>query len=202
MKKTFRFMAMALAAVVMAGAAVSCDPMDNDDENTEQTDDTQNGDSDENEGTGNEGEGEGNENEGTGNEGETVTLTLDGKQWMATVPAEESENGEESGYCFDFGVTVEGKYLEGGISFNTDSPAYYKFTADATMYAGEYTIEPANATSGTIVVVSPSWGESEYLYKELTATSVKIQKMSYDWAAGPDDYATFNIPEITITVQE
>ena len=200
MKKTFRFMAMALAAVVMAGAAVSCDPMDNDDENTEQTDDTQNGDQNENEGTGN--EGEGNENEDTGNEDETVTLTLDGKQWLATIPAEESDNGEEYGYCFDFGVTVEGKYVEGNISFNTDSPAYYKFTPDATMYAGDYTIEPANATSGTIVVVSPMWGESEYLYKELTATSVKIQKMSYDWAAGPDDYATFNIPEITITVQE
>ena len=38
MKKTFKFMAMALAALVMAGVTVSCDPMDkDDDQQNEQT---------------------------------------------------------------------------------------------------------------------------------------------------------------------
>ena len=46
MKKTFRFMAMAVAAIVMAGTTVACDPMDKDGENQEQT-----GDNTENEGT-------------------------------------------------------------------------------------------------------------------------------------------------------
>ena len=46
MKKTFRFMAMAVAAIVMAGITVACDPMDKDDEKQEQT-----GDNTENEGT-------------------------------------------------------------------------------------------------------------------------------------------------------
>ena len=75
MKKTFRFMVMAIAAIVMAGTTVACDPMDKDGENQEQT-----GDNTENEGT---------ENEGTENEGEApAAITLDGKQWVATLSEE------------------------------------------------------------------------------------------------------------------
>ena len=106
MKKTFRFMVMAIAAIVMAGTTVACDPMDKGDVKQEQT-----GDNTENEGTG---------NEGTENEGEApAAITLDGKQWVAVI-----KEGV-SGYCFDFGVTTAGKYIECNISLNPTSPAYY-----------------------------------------------------------------------------
>ena len=177
MKKTFRFMAMALAAIVMAGAAVSCDPMDNDDENTEQTDDTQNG----------------NENEGTGNEGEAVTLTLDGKQWLAIIPAE-GEN-EESGFCLDFGVTVAEKAIMWNVTLSD-----YKFAAGAEYMAGEYEITPTDATSGEIAFVD-YFGTNVYNYKDLTETSVKVQALCYNMGAGPDDYLDFVIPEQPVTVQ-
>ena len=130
MKKTFRFMAIAVAAIVMAGTTVACDPMDKDGQNKEQT-----GGNTENEGT---------ENEGTENEGEApAALTLDGKQWVAVV-----EEGV-SGYCFDFGVTTPGMYIECNISLNPTSPSYYKFTPYAP---GEYIIEPETETSGKLTV--------------------------------------------------
>ena len=186
-------MAMALAAVVMAGAAVSCDPMDNDDENTEQTDDTQNG--SENEGTGSEGEGEGNENEGTGNEGEAATLTLDGKQWLAIIPAEGEY--EESGFCLDFGVIVAEKAIMWNVTLSD-----YKFAEGGAEYmAGEYEITPTDATSGEIAFVDYN-GTNVYNYKYLTETSVKVQASCYyGKGAGPDDYLDFVIPQQPVTVQ-
>ena len=181
MKKTFRFMAMAVAAIVMAGTTVACDPMDKDGENQEQT-----GDNTENEGT----ENEGTENEGTENEGEApAAITLDGKQWVAVV-----EEGV-SGYCFDFGVTTAGKYIECNISLNPTSPAYYKFT-DTT--PGDYLIEAETETTGKLTVVNPMWGPAQYLYKDLTATSVMIQDPIY----GLPDYIPFTVAEQLIVPQE
>ena len=176
MKKTFRFMAMAVAAIVMAGPTVACDPMDKDGENQEQT-----GDNTENEGT---------ENEGTENEGEApVAITLDGKQWVAVV-----EEGVK-GYCFDFGVTTPGKYIESYISLNPTSPAYYKFT-DTT--PGDYLIEPETETTGKLTAVNPMWGPAEYQYKNLTATSVEIE----DPITGmPGNFITFTVAEQLIVDQ-
>ena len=171
-------MAMAIAAIVMAGTTVACDPMDNDKENQEQP-----GENTENEGT---------ENEGTENEGETpapAAITLDGKQWVAVV-----EEGV-SGYCFDFGVTIAGKYIESNISLNPTSPAYYKFT-DTT--PGDYLIEPETETSGKLTVVNPMWGPAEYAYKELTATSVMIEDPIY---CIPGNFITFTVAEQLIVDQ-
>ena len=177
MKKTFRFMAMAVAAIVMAGTTVACDPMDKDGENQEQT-----GDNTENEGT---------ENEGTENEGEApVAITLDGKQWVAVV-----EEGV-SGYCFDFGVTTAGKYIECNISLNPTSPAYYKFT-DTT--PGDYLIEAETETTGKLTVVNPMWGPAVYQYKNLTATSVEIEDPI---TVMPDNFITFTVAEQLIVDQE
>ena len=175
-------MAMVLAAVVMAGAAVSCEPIDNNEDQTEQDGDQ----------TGNE---DGGQNEGTGNEGETNTLTLDGKQWLAIIPAED-ETTTDSGYCFDFGVTVENKSIVWNVSLSN-----YKFTAGAAEMAGEYVITATNATSGTISVVEWGMMTSEYMYKELTATSVKIHASCLNYGAGPDEYLDFEIPAQVITVQ-
>ena len=112
-------MAMALAAVVMAGAAVSCDPMDNDDENTEQTDDTQNG----------------NENEGEGNEDDQPAVpTLEGKQWLF-------DEGTPAMF-YDFGVFAKGKLYEGyyisGMAMQVVSSDYVFDAIDAT--SGKVTI--------------------------------------------------------------
>ena len=178
MKKTFRFMAMAVAAIVMAGTTVACDPMDKDGENQEQT-----GDNTENEGT---------ENEGTENEGEgesPAAITLNRKQWVAVV-----EEGV-SGYCFDFGVTTPGMYIECSISLNPTAPAYYKFT-DTT--PGDYLIEAETETTGKLTVVNPMWGPAEYLYKDLTATSVMIQDPIYGI---PDNFITFTVAEQLIVPQ-
>ena len=187
MKKTFRFLAMAVAAIVMAGATVACDPMDKDEVNQEQT-----GDNTENEGTENEGtENEGTENEGTENEGETpapVAITLDGKQWVA-------DCGNGSAYCFDFGVTTSGKYIECYISLDKESPAYYKFTDTTT---GDYLIEPETETTGKLTVVNPMWGPAEYAYKELTATSVMIEDPIY---CIPGNFVTFTVAEQLIVDQ-
>ena len=180
MKKTFRFMAMAVAAIVMAGTTVACDPMDKDGENQEQT-----GDNTENEGT----ENEGTENEGTENEGETpAAITLDGKQWVTVL-------ADGSAYCFDFGVNTAGKYIECYISLDKSAPAYYKFT-DTT--PGDYLIEPETETTGKLTVVNPMWGPSEYLYKELAATSVQIQ----DPVMMTGEYITFTVAEQLIVPQE
>ena len=182
MKKTFRFIVMAIAAIVMAATTVACDPMDKDGENQEQT-----GDNTENEGT----ENEGTENGGTENEGETpAAITLDGKQWVAVV-----EEGV-SGYCFDFGVTTSGMYIECNISLNPTSPAYYKFTP---YVPGEYIIEPETETSGSVTVQYMGMMPCEYAYKELTATSVMIQ----DPIDGiPDNFITFTVAEQLIVPQE
>ena len=200
-------MAMAVAAIVMAGTTLACDPMDSDEENKEQiTDDTENegtenegtenegteNEGTENEGTENEGtENEGTENEGTENEGETpVAISLDGKQWVAV-----TEEGV-SGYCFDFGVTTEGKYIECNISLNPTSPAYYKFT-DTT--PGDYLIEPETETTGKLTAVNPMWGPAEYQYKNLTATSVEIEDPIY---CIPGNFITFTVAEQLIVDQE
>ena len=172
MKKSFRFIVMAIAAIVMAGTTVACDPMDKDGENQEQT-----GDNTENEGTENEGEGEA-----------PAAITLDGKQWVAVV-----EEGV-SGYCFDFGVTTPGMYIECNISLNPTAPAYYKFT-DTT--PGDYLIEPETETTGKLTVVNPMWDPAEYLYKDLTATSVMIQDPIY----GLPDYIPFTVAEQLIVPQ-
>ena len=176
MKKTFRFMVMAIAAIVMAGTIVACDPMNKGDEKQEQT-----GDNAENEGT---------ENEGTENEGEgeaPAAITLDGKQWVTVL-------ADGSAYCFDFGVNTAGKYIECYISLDKSSPAYYKFT-DTT--PGEYLIEPETETTGKLTVVNPMWGPAEYLYKDLTATSVMIQDPIY----GLPDYIPFTVAEQLIVPQ-
>ena len=176
MKKTFRFMAIAVAAIVMAGTTVACDPMDKDDEKQEQT-----GDNTENEGTEN---GGGTENEG----GAPAAITLDGKQWVTVLP-------DGSAYCFDFGVNTAGKYIECGISLDKSSPAYYKFT-DTT--PGDYLIEAETETTGKLTVVNPMWGPAEYLYKDLTATSVMIQDPIYS----SPDYIPFTVAEQLIVPQE
>ena len=178
MKKTFRFIVMAIAAIVMAGTTVACDPMDKDGENQEQT-----GDNTENEGT---------ENEGTENEGEgeaPAAITLDRKQWVAVV-----EEGV-SGYCFDFGVTTSGMYIECNISLNPTAPAYYKFT-DTT--PGDYLIEAETETTGKLTVVNPMWGPAVYQYKNLTATSVEIED-PIDCI--PGNFITFTVAEQLIVDQ-
>ena len=179
MKKTFRFIVMAIAAIVMAGTTVACDPMDKDGENQEQT-----GDNTENEGT---------ENEGTENEGEgeaPAAITLDRKQWVAVV-----KEGV-SGYCFDFGVTTPGMYIECSISLNPKAPAYYKFTP---YVPGEYIIEPETETSGSVTVQYMGMMTCEYAYKELTATSVMIQDPINSI---PDNFITFTVAEQLIVDQE
>ena len=172
MKKTFRFMVMAIAAIVMAGTTVACDPMDKGDEKQEQT-----GDNTENEGT---------ENEGTENEGEVpAALTLDGKQWICP-------QGGDMAYCFDFGVTESGMYFEGYTSLDPTSTIYYKFSL---MGYGEYIVEPETETSGTITV--ESYGTTvEYPYRDLTATSVMIDD------TGMGMYSLYTIPEQLIVEQE
>lgn len=172
MKKTFRFMVMAIAAIVMAGTIVACDPMNKGDEKQEQT-----GDNAENEGTENEGEGEA-----------PAAITLDGKQWVTVL-------ADGSAYCFDFGVNTAGKYIECYISLDKSSPAYYKFT-DTT--PGDYLIEPETETTGKLTVVNPMWGPAEYLYKDLTATSVMIQDPIYGI---PDNFITFTVAEQLIVPQ-
>ena len=180
MKKTFRFMAMAVAAIVMAGTTVACDPMDKGDEKQEQT-----GDNTENEGT---------ENEGTENEGETpVAITLDGKQWM-TIIAGEAQG--DSGFCLDFGATLAEKVIMWNVTLSD-----YKFTMGAEQMAGEYIITATDATSGEITVVD-MFGENTYKYKDLTATTVKVQASCYDMSAGEDDYYDFVIPEKPVTLPE
>ena len=175
MKKTFRFMVMAIAAIVMAGTTVACDPMNKGDEKQEQT-----GDNTENEGT---------ENEGTENEGEApAAITLDGKQWVTVL-------ADGSAYCFDFGVNTAGKYIECYISLDKSAPAYYKFT-DTT--PGDYLIEAETETTGKLTVVNPMWGPAEYLYKDLTATSVMIQ----DPINSTDNFITFTVAEQLIVDQE
>ena len=174
MKKTFRFMAMAVAAIVMAGTTVACDPMDKDGQDKEQT-------------------GDNTENEGTENEGEApAALTLDGKQWMTVIA---DTGAGESGFCLDFGVTVAGKVIMWNVSLSNN-----KFTAGADQMAGEYEITATDATSGEITVVD-MYGTTVYKYKDLTATSVKVQASCYDWSAGPDDYFDFVIPENPVTLQ-
>ena len=174
MKKTFRFMAMAVAAIVMAGTTVACDPMDKDGENQEQT-------------------GDNTENEGTENEGEApAAITLDGKQWVAVV-----EEGV-SGYCFDFGVTTPGMYIECNISLNPTAPAYYKFTP---YVPGEYIIEPETETSGSVTVQYMGMMPCEYAYKELTATSVMIQD-PISGIPDTDNFITFTVAEQLIVDQE
>jgi hypothetical protein len=169
MKKTFRFMVMAIAAIVMAGTTVACDPMNKDEEKQEQT-------------------GDNTENEGTENEGEApAAITLDGKQWVTVL-------ADGSAYCFDFGVNTAGKYIECYISLDKSSPAYYKFT-DTT--PGDYLIEPETETTGKLTVVNPMWGPAEYLYKDLTATSVMIQDPIY----GLSDYIPFTVAEQLIVPQ-
>ena len=130
------------------------------------------------------------ENEGTENEGEApAAITLDGKQWVAVV-----EEGV-SGYCFDFGVTTPGMYIECNISLNPTAPAYYKFT-DTT--PGDYLIEPETETTGKLTAVNPMWGPAEYLYKDLTETSVMIQDPIY----GSPEYLPFTVAEQLIVPQE
>ena len=190
MKKTFRFIALAIAAIVMAGTALACDPMENQEENKEQVGDNTENEGTENEGTENEGtENEGTENEGTENEGETpVAITLDGKQWVTVI-------ADGLAYCFDFGVHTEGKYIECYISLEQNSPAYYKFT-DTT--PGDYLIEPETETTGKLTAVNPMWGPAEYLYKDLTETSVMIQDPIY----GSPEYLPFTVAEQLIVPQE
>lgn len=175
MKKTFRFMAMAVAAIVMAGTTVACDPMDKDGQNKEQT-------------------GDNTENEGTENEGEApAALTLDGKQWT-TVIADEVQG--DSGFCLDFGVTVAGQAIMWNFTLSDN-----KFAMGAEYMAGEYEITATDATSGEITAVD-MYGENVYKYKDLTATSVKVQAKCYDLTAGPDVYYDFVIPENPVTLQE
>lgn len=168
-------MAMAVAAIVMAGTTVACDPMDKDEQDKEQT-------------------GDNTENEGTGNEGEApAALTLDGKQWM-TVIADEEQG--DSGFCLDFGVTVAGKVIMWNVSLSNN-----KFAMGADQMAGEYEINTKDATSGEITVVDV-YGQSVYKYKDLTATSVKVQASCYyGTGADPDVYFDFVIPENPVTLQ-
>ena len=168
-------MAMAVAAIVMAGTTVACDPMDKDGQNKEQT-------------------GDNTENEGTENEGEApAALTLDGKQWT-TVIADEVQG--DSGFCLDFGVTLAGQAIIWNFTLSDN-----KFTMGAEYMAGDYEITATDATSGVITVVD-MFGENPYKYKDLTATSVKVQAKCYDMAAGDDDYYDFVIPENPVTLQE
>ena len=190
MKKTFRFIALAIAAIVMAGTALACDPMENQEDNKEQV-----GDNTENEGTENEGtENEGTENEGTENEGETpVAITLDGKQWM-TIIADEGQG--ESGFCLDFGVALAERVIMWNVTLGD-----YKFAMGAQQVAGEYVITETDEASGEITVTD-MFGYNVYKYKDLTATSVKVQALCYDMAATPEEYYDFVIPERPVTLPE
>ena len=182
MKKTFKFMAMALAALVMAGVTVSCDPMDKDDDQKEQTG----------------GDQTGGENDG----GDTVTPpTLEGKQWITTIE-------EGTGYCFDFGYTEEGFALDNRFDLDESSFKYYKFS---TIYAdnlenqlGTFEITPDenDATKG-VFKVSYYGGmmEYEYAYKDLTENEVKIHSSFYNSSAGENDFSTFTIPSQPVLPQ-
>ena len=175
MKKTFRFMAMAVAAIVMAGTTVACDPMDKDKENQEQT-------------------GDNTENEGNENEGEApAPVTLDGKQWM-TIIADEGQG--DSGFCLDFGATLAEKVIMWNVTLSD-----YKFAMGAQQMAGEYVITETDEASGEITVVD-MFGQNVYKYKDLTATSVKVQALCYDMAATPEEYYDFVIPERPVTLPE
>ena len=180
-------MAMALAAVVLAGGAVSCDPMDKDDDQKEQTGGDQTG-----------GENDGGENDG----GDTVTPpTLEGKQWITTIE-------EGTGYCFDFGYTEEGFALEDRFDLDESSFIYYKFS---TIYAEnlenqlllyEITPDENDATKGVFkVIYYGGMMEYEYAYKDLTENEVKIHSSCYNTSAGENDFSTFTIPSQPVLPQ-
>ena len=180
-------MAMALAAVVMAGVTVSCDPMDKDDDQKEQTGGDQTG-----------GENDGGENDG----GDTVTPpTLEGKQWITTIE-------EGTGYCFDFGYTEEGFALEDRFDLDESSFIYYKFS---TIYAEnlenqlllyEITPDENDATKGVFkVIYYGGMMEYEYAYKDLTENEVKIHSSCYNTSAGENDFSTFTIPSPPVLPQ-
>lgn len=146
MKKTFKFMAMALAAVVMAGVTVSCDPIDKDDDQKEQTG----------------GDQTGNEND----DDQTTTYTLDGKQWVCPDPTTEGTMG----YFLDFGASLENTLVDGNIYLTGE-----RYYGCAVAYnEGEYVITPTNATSGTFSYLYYGM-EYKYEYFDLTGTSVKIK---------------------------
>ena len=171
MKKTFKFMAMALAAVVMAGVTVSCDPMDkDDDQQNEQTGGDQTGD----------------ENDGD----QTTTYTLDGKQWVCPDPTTEGNMA----FFFDFGTSIENTLVEGNIYL---IPGDYYYTSPFATNNGEYVITSTNATSGTFSYLSYGM-EYEYEYFDLTETSVKIKGIKFG-EGDEHEYYEFTAAEQTIT---
>ena len=103
-------MAMALAAVVMAGVTVSCDPMDkDDDQQNEQTGGDQTGDK---------------------NDDNVAFPTPEGKMW-----AYDAQNGSPL-VIYDFGVTETGKLYDGwyqmGMGVNSTCSSYVFDATDAT----------------------------------------------------------------------
>jgi len=146
-------MAMALAAVVMAGVTVSCDPMDKDDDQQEQT----GGDTNTPSGDTN--------NPSDDNNGSTdtpATLSIDGKQWEATwdmmmnVPC-----------VFDFGLTTAETFYFAYDTSTMEGPGWM------TYFSGTYTVTPTDETSGTILM-NDGYGEVSLSYSNLTADSVVI----------------------------
>lgn len=128
------------------------------------------------------------------------TPSPDGKQWITAEPLDDG-----SAYCFDFGFTVPGAYLESNISLDQTSTAYYKFSFPESAFEymlGMYQITPTDETSGEILTVS-MYGECIYPYKDLTETSVKIHASCADMSVSPeaDEYLTFVIPTQTIVAQ-
>lgn len=143
---------MAFAAVVLAGGATSCDPMDKDDDQKEQTGGNTNTPSGDNEGSTN----------------TPATLSIDGKQWkydfnyggmMQTIAV------------LDLGVTQEGLaavYVDQSMGEGT---FYYP------NYGGSYTVTPTDDTSGTISITDPMDPSGEavvFTYSNLTETSVTL----------------------------
>ena len=173
MKKTFKFMAMALAAVVMAGVTVSCDPMDkDDDQQNEQTGGDQTGDE---------------------NDDQTTTYTLDGKQWVCPDPT----SGGNMAFFYDFGASIENTLFEGNIYL---TPGDYYYTSPSAIDNGEYVITPTNATSGTFSYMYYEVAY-EYEYFDLTETSVKIKGIKFG-VDDEHEYYEFTVAEQTITIDE
>ena len=156
MKKTFKFMAMALAAVVMAGVTVSCDPMDKDDDQ---------------------------QNEQTGGDqtGDDVALpTLEGKQWIydGETPALFYDFGVKQE-----GKLYEGWYMS-GMAMNVVSSDYVFDPVDATSgtvtlaglpyYPEPTVIEYKNLTATTVEVDGKFMGftPGEFLTMKVAETPI------------------------------
>ena len=148
MKNIFKFAAMAFAAVVLAGGATSCDPMDKDDDQKEQTGGNTNTPSGDNEGSTN----------------TPATLSIDGKQWVTEM--------EGMGLFIDLGVKDSGIIYSGYVDLETyeslQALSLGEYTIEATdATSGAINIPGQDSLTGEEAILV-------FKYTELTASSVKI----------------------------